>query len=116
MASSRREYNATWILSFLLGHFGVDRFYLGYVWLGVAKLLTGGGFGIWYLVDLILVLTGQMKDADGNELTGYQQYKKMSWGIVGGIIGGSIVLGILAFGLMLLAFAFMTPMQRASWT
>ena len=56
------------MLSFFLGGLGVDRFYLGYTGLGVLKLLTCGGCGIWWLIDFILILVGKMKDADGNEL------------------------------------------------
>lgn len=43
------------ILSILLGGWGVDRFYAGDIGLGVGKLLTGGGCGIWWLVDLFLI-------------------------------------------------------------
>ena len=55
------------ILSVLLGQLGVDRFYLGYVGLGVVKLITCGGFGIWWLIDLIMICTGSLKPADGSD-------------------------------------------------
>lgn len=43
------------ILSYLFGFFGVDRMYLGCYGTGITKLLTFGGLGIWYLIDLLLV-------------------------------------------------------------
>ena len=48
------------LLSFLLGYLGVDRFYLGYYCMGVLKLLTLGGFGIWWLIDFIFIYTGNL--------------------------------------------------------
>ena len=56
------------ILSILLGELGVDRFYLGYTGLGILKLITAGGFGIWWLIDLILNITGKLTAKDGSEL------------------------------------------------
>ena len=58
------------LLSIFLGELGIDRFYLGYIGLGILKLLTGGGLGIWWLVDLILIANGKMKTKDGQELAG----------------------------------------------
>lgn len=43
------------ILSYLFGFFGVDRMYLGCYGTGLTKLLTFGGLGIWYFIDLLLV-------------------------------------------------------------
>jgi len=55
------EKNAAWqrqliilIISFCAGYFGVDRFYRGEIGWGVLKLITMGGFGIWYLVDVAI--------------------------------------------------------------
>ena len=56
------------ILSILLGSLGIDRFYLGYTGLGILKLITGGGLGIWWLVDVILIATGKLTAKDGSEL------------------------------------------------
>lgn len=52
------------MLSALLGSLGVDRFYLGYTGSGVVKLLTLGGLGIWWLVDLVRLCTGSMRPAN----------------------------------------------------
>lgn len=43
------------VLSLFLGGLGVDRFYIGDVSYGVLKLITVGGFGVWYLVDLFVI-------------------------------------------------------------
>ena len=52
------------LLSFFLGALGIDRFYLGKTGLGVGKLLTFGGFGIWAFIDFVYILTGNAKDGD----------------------------------------------------
>jgi TM2 domain-containing membrane protein YozV len=67
---SDRSWVLTLILSVFVGILGADRFYLGYFWLGIAKFITLGGFGIWWVVDIILILTGKMKDFEGGIIRG----------------------------------------------
>ena len=83
VAAGGKDFLAAALLSYFLGWLGVDRFYLGYVGLGILKLITLGGLGIWYLVDLILILTGTLKDAKGRELKNRRQNSKLAFIIIG---------------------------------
>lgn len=92
---SDKSFIATWLFAWFLGFLGVDRFYLGKVGTGIAKLLTCGGFGIWSLVDLILVLVGAQRDRFGRPLAGYDQFKRPAWiitaiGVAVGLVVGAI--------------------------
>ena len=62
---SQKEWLPALLLSIFLGSYGIDRFYLGYTGLGVLKLVTCGGCGIWTIIDIILVATGGLGDVDG---------------------------------------------------
>lgn len=53
------------ILVLVVGGLGIHRFYLGYTWQGIVQLLTAGGCGIWWLIDLIRIITGDLKPKDG---------------------------------------------------
>jgi hypothetical protein len=55
------------ILVLLVGLLGIHRFYLGYTGVGLIQLLTLGGCGIWALIDLIRIATGDLKPADGSD-------------------------------------------------
>ena len=90
-----KSFVATWLFAMLLGVLGVDRFYLGKVGTGIAKLLTFGGLGIWALVDLIITLVGKQTDKLGRPLEGYDRHKKLAWIITGawvllGVIFGAV--------------------------
>ncbi len=54
MSKEWRDRLAIMLLSWVLGELGIDRFYRGQIGLGVLKLLTAGGAGIWWLVDAII--------------------------------------------------------------
>ena len=54
------------ILCILVGVLGIHRFYLGYTTIGIIQLLTAGGCGIWTLIDLIKIITGDLGPADGS--------------------------------------------------
>ncbi|HEY9595967.1 MAG TPA: NINE protein [Spirochaetia bacterium] len=63
---------ATLLLCFFLGWIGVHRFYVGKVGTGVAMIFTLGGFGIWTLIDFIMIIVGNFKDADGRYVLDWQ--------------------------------------------
>ncbi|HMJ92127.1 MAG TPA: TM2 domain-containing protein [Candidatus Acidoferrum sp.] len=63
--ASRRDWLVTLLLAIFVGKFGVDRFYTGHVGLGLLKLFTCGGFGIWWMIDIILIAVGSYRDSDG---------------------------------------------------
>ena len=54
------------VLVLLVGYLGIHRFYLGYTGIGIIQLLTAGACGIWTLIDLIRIITGDLVPADGS--------------------------------------------------
>eukprot|EP00795_Rhopilema_esculentum_P012555 gene12555-3249_t len=61
----------TLLYSILLGFLGVDRFCLGHTGSAVGKLLTLGGLGVWWFVDIILLVLGQLNPDDGSSWNQY---------------------------------------------
>lgn len=97
--TGEKSYLVAALLAWFLGFLGIDRFYLGYIGLGVIKLLTCGLCGIWQLIDFILIIAGVMKDANGNEL----RRMPNDWIIVLVIVVATIILNIFFGGFAFIA-------------
>ena len=60
--------NHVLVAGVLGGNLGIDRFVMGQTGLGIAKLVTLGGCGIWQMIDIIICVTGGFRDQQGNSL------------------------------------------------
>ncbi len=76
--NKQRHFLAVFFLSLIWGVFGVDRFYLGKIWTGLLKLITFGGLGLWAVYDLSAIMSGSMRDKQGNEMIDAEKYKKFA--------------------------------------
>lgn len=65
----RRNYFIALALSVFVGEFGIDRFYMGKIGTGILKLITIGGFGVWWIIDIVLIASGHMRDNNNQLLT-----------------------------------------------
>ncbi|WP_431028498.1 TM2 domain-containing protein [Lysinibacillus sp. LZ02] len=63
---SEKNFVVTLLLCFFLGSLGIHRFYVGKIGTGILMFITLGGFGIWTLIDLIMIIVGKFTDKDGN--------------------------------------------------
>lgn len=91
--AGNKSFITTWLLALFLGIFGVDRFYLGKIGTGILKLATLGGLGVWVLVDLVITLTGNQRDKQGQLLAGYAKHKVLAWIVTAVLIIVSAVSG-----------------------
>lgn len=62
---SEKDWLTTLLLCFFLGGFGIHSFYCGKTLIGVLQLFTLGGCGIWSLIDFIMIVCGNYRDAQG---------------------------------------------------
>lgn len=74
-----KDFVVAWLLALFLGFLGVDRFYRGFIGLGILKLITCGGAGIWSLVDLLIIIFTGGRDSTGQQLAGFEKSKKVAW-------------------------------------
>ena len=59
----------SWIATPLLAIFlPVHRFYVGKIGTGILFWLTAGGFGIWYIIDIVMILLDVFTDKNGRKL------------------------------------------------
>ena len=78
----------TLLLSFLLVH----RFYVGKVVSGIFFFLTLGGFGIWWLIDIIQIISGSFKDQYGKFVNNWEA-DKTQLAITGGLLAVFVLIG-----------------------
>ena len=70
LESEKRILPAALLCGFL-GFLGIHRFYAGKIGTGILQIVTFGGFGIWVLIDFILIVTGSFRDKEGNKITAW---------------------------------------------
>ncbi|WP_433376633.1 TM2 domain-containing protein [Actinoplanes sp. CA-142083] len=67
-ATGTKSWLAALLLCFFVGVLGIHRFYVGKIGTGILMLITFGGFGIWTLIDFIMIAVGSFKDKQGQAL------------------------------------------------
>jgi TM2 domain-containing membrane protein YozV len=95
-APVRSNFYPTFILALFLGSFGVHRFYTGKIKSGILQLITFGGCGVWWLVDMVLLLLGKFKDKNNQAMPNVNP--KLTWPIFVGLIVIGIAGGIAGSG------------------
>ncbi len=65
MPTSDKDFVPAALLCYFLGTLGMHRFYTGKIFTGLLMMFTLGGIGIWTMVDMVTLITGSFRDADG---------------------------------------------------
>ena len=66
--TSPNDWVVCFILVIFLGFWGVHRFYVRKIGTGILMLLTFGGLGIWWFIDLILIAVASFRDKEGRQI------------------------------------------------
>jgi TM2 domain-containing membrane protein YozV/uncharacterized Zn finger protein (UPF0148 family) len=82
--ASSKSWSIAMILAIIFGYFGFHRFYSGHWKIGIVQLLTLGGVGIWWIIDIFMIATNRYKDSRGFPLLNYNN--KLGKSIVNGTI------------------------------
>ncbi|HEX3926954.1 MAG TPA: TM2 domain-containing protein [Gemmatimonadales bacterium] len=70
--ASPRSRMVALLLACILGFAGAHRFYAGKVKTGILQLLSLGGFGLWWLYDIILISGGSFRDSEGRVISSWE--------------------------------------------
>lgn len=63
--TSEKDWLVTLLLAILISPLGIHRFYVGKIGTGILMIITFGGFGIWALIDIIMIAMGNFTDSEG---------------------------------------------------
>src|SRR5262245_62725977 len=70
LMGSEKKILPAFLLCFTLGVFGAHRFYAGKIGTGLIQLFTLGGFGIWWRIEMTMIIVGASTDRDGEKTVG----------------------------------------------
>jgi TM2 domain-containing membrane protein YozV len=93
-SASTKSWGSTVFLAFTLGLFGGHRYYTGKTGTAIIQTLTLGGFFIWWIIDLIAILSGNFKDSKGNPLNREIKTNKTLVIVVGLLIIFYVIIGL----------------------
>jgi len=68
MNTSPNDWVVCFILVIFLGFWGVHRFYVRKIGTGILMIITFGGFGLWWFIDLVLIATASFRDKEGRQI------------------------------------------------
>lgn len=90
---SNKSWGTALFLACTLGGWGVHRFYSGNIPIGVLQLFTFGGFGVWVLIDIIMILTDNFKDGQGRPLNKSIKANPLMMKLIGGFMIWFLIFG-----------------------